>query len=33
MVVVELIAAAMVIAMLGAMLNEDTRDDRIWIAL
>jgi hypothetical protein len=33
MIVLELAAAGMVIAMLGAMLNEDTRDDRIWIAL
>jgi len=32
MVAVDILAAVLVIAMLGAMLNEDTRDLRIKIA-
>ena len=32
MIVLDLVAAAAVIALLGAMLNEDTRDDRIRLA-
>jgi len=32
MIAFEILAAALVIAMLGAMLNEDTRDRRIRIA-
>lgn len=32
MIAFDILAAALVIAMLGAMLNEDTRDRRIKIA-
>ena len=32
MIALDIFAAALVIAMLGAMLNEDTRDSRIRIA-
>ena len=32
MIALDILAAALVIAMLGAMLNEDTRDSRIRIA-
>jgi hypothetical protein len=32
MIVLDLIGAAVVIALLGAMINEDTRDTRIRLA-
>ena len=32
MITLDIIVAALVIAMLGAMLNEDTRDRRVRIA-
>ncbi len=32
MIALDIFAAVMVIAMLGAMLNEDTRDNRIRVA-
>ena len=32
MIALDIFAGALVIAMLGAMLNEDTRDNRIRIA-
>jgi hypothetical protein len=32
MIALDILGAALVIAMLGAMINEDTRDNRIRIA-
>jgi len=32
MIVLDIVTAALVVAMLGVMLNEDTRDSRIRIA-